>query len=109
MLGCTNGGLDFEKDVKPIMLGYLSDIDMDVYICTNSLCSGLELLMLNYIKSFPISKMMLDLNITDFAPEDLGMNVQLSNRFWQLASKKAVGSIDNYIKIWNYIRSKIDQ
>ena len=109
LLGCTNGGLDFEKDVKPIMLGYLSDIDMDVYICTNSLCSGLELLMLNYIKSFPISKMMLDLNITDFAPEDLGMNVQLSNRFWQLASKKAVGSIDNYIKIWNYIRSKIDQ
>ena len=27
--------LDFEKEVKTIMLEYLSGIDMDVYICTN--------------------------------------------------------------------------
>lgn len=109
LLGCTNGGLNFEKEVKPLMLEYLSDIDMDVYICTNSLCSGLELKMLNCIKSLPISEMMSDLDITDFASEDLAENIQLINQFWQLASKKVVGSIDNYIKIWNYIRSKIDQ
>lgn len=27
-LGCSNGGLDFEKDVKPLMIKYLDDLDI---------------------------------------------------------------------------------
>jgi hypothetical protein len=27
-LGCTNGGLNWEKDVKPLMIKYLNDIDI---------------------------------------------------------------------------------
>ncbi len=34
-LGCSNGGLDFESQVKPLMLKYLSELDIDVEICTN--------------------------------------------------------------------------
>lgn len=32
-LGCSNGGLDFETQVKPLMLKYLGQLDIPVEIC----------------------------------------------------------------------------
>lgn len=31
-LGCQNGGLDFEKQLKPLMIRMLSDIDIDIKV-----------------------------------------------------------------------------
>ena len=32
MLGCSNGNLDWEL-VKPLIIKYLNDIDMIIYVC----------------------------------------------------------------------------
>ena len=32
-LGCANGKLSYEKDVRPLMLKYLNQMDIPVYIC----------------------------------------------------------------------------
>jgi O-acetyl-ADP-ribose deacetylase (regulator of RNase III) len=31
-LGCQNGGLDFESQVKPLMIKYLEDLDLEIEI-----------------------------------------------------------------------------
>jgi O-acetyl-ADP-ribose deacetylase (regulator of RNase III) len=109
LLGCTNGGLDFEKEVKPLMLEYLSGIDMDVYICTNSLLTpeSLEFYMLNAAKNTDAFQLITDLQLDNTTPALLSENIKCVDRFWKLASSKMVGSKDNYIKIWNYFYLKI--
>lgn len=31
-LGCTNGGLNWEEQVKPLMEKYLNDLDIEIYV-----------------------------------------------------------------------------
>lgn len=47
-LGCSNGGLDYLHQVKPLIEDILKDVDLDIYICldTNK-AEGTELKMLD--------------------------------------------------------------
>ena len=109
LLGCKNGGLDFEKEVKPIMLEYLSEIDMDVFICKNTLLmpESVEARMLDKAKNTNVIQIIADLQLDDISTDKLSASIQDVDRFWKLASSKMVGSIDNYIKLWNYHYLKI--
>ena len=109
LLGCTNGGLNFEKEVKPIMLEYLNAIDMDVFICKNTLLmpESVEARMLEKAKNTNVIQIIADLQLDDISMDKLSASIQDVDRFWKLASSKMVGSIDNYIKLWNYHYLKI--
>lgn len=109
LLGCTNGGLDFEKEVKPIMLEYLSGIDMDVFICKNTLLmpESVEARMLEKAKNTNAFQIISDLQLDNISTEKLSENIQAVDRFWKLSLSKMVGSKDNYIKLWNYFYLKI--
>lgn len=109
LLGCTNGGLDFEKEVKPIMLEYLSGIDMDVFICKNTslMPESVEARMLEKAKNTNAFQIILDLQLDNISTEKLSESIQAVDRFWKLSLSKMVGSKDNYIKLWNYFYLKI--
>lgn len=109
LLGCTNGGLDFEKEVKPIMLEYLSEIDMDVFICKNTLLmpESVEARMLEKAKNTNAFQIISDLQLDNISTEKLSESIQAVDRFWKLSLSKMVGSVDNYIKLWNYFYLKI--
>lgn len=109
LLGCTNGGLDFEKEVKPIMLEYLSGIDMDVFICKNTLLmpESVEARMLEKAKNTNAFQIISDLQLDNISTEKLSESIQAVDRFWKLSLSKMVGSKDNYIKLWNYFYLKI--
>ena len=109
LLGCTNGGLDFEKEVKPIMLEYLSGIDMDVFICKNTLLmpESVEARMLEKAKNTNAFQIISDLQLDNISTEKLSASIQAVDRFWKLSLSKMVGSKDNYIKLWNYFYLKI--
>lgn len=109
LLGCTNGGLDFEKEVKPIMIEYLSGIDMDVFICKNTLLmpESVEARMLEKAKNTNAFQIISDLKLDKISTEKLSESIQAVDRFWKLSLSKMVGSKDNYIKLWNYFYLKI--
>lgn len=109
LLGCANGRLDFEKEVKPIMLKYLSGIDMEVYVCTNDtlLPDTVEARMLGKAKNTDAMQIVADLQLSDISADKLSASIQKVDRFWGLSLSKMVGSIDNYIKLWNYFYLKI--
>ena len=109
LLGCTNGGLDFEKEVKPLMLEFLSGIDMDVFICKNTLLmpNSVEARMLEKAKNTNAFQIISDLKLDNISTEKLLESIQAVDRFWKLSLSKMVGSKDNYIKLWNYFYLKV--
>lgn len=108
LLGCMNGQLDFERDVKSLMLQYLSiPQDLNIKICMNQDGpQGLELQMLNIIKNINISKLIEELGL-DIDVKQLSISIQSIHRFYDLACSKHLKNEDMYRKIWLYIRNKI--
>jgi len=107
-LGCSNGKLDFENEVKSVMLKYLSIVDdVDIYICMNSMgAQGLELRMTKYIKDVDIDDVIKNLSL-DIDAEQLKLSIKQIDRFSQLASSKYLKNEEMYRKIWNYIHEKV--
>lgn len=100
-LGCSNGKLNW-TDVKKIMEKYLRPLDIDIYICLDSLpeAAGKEKEMLDLFNSYDIY--------------ELGRRVKLKNeqvqylverkpfkRFWQIGLEKPIKG-SPYKKIFNF-------
>ena len=90
-LGTSKGGLNW-NDVKRLMEKYLSELDIDVYICLDALneAEGIEKEMLNRFNSTKISQLseIVKLNIKQ---KDNIQNQIPYNRFWKIADTKSVG------------------
>lgn len=101
LLGCGNGGLDF-KQVKILMEKYLSDLDIEVYICldrTNP--EGKELEMLNNLKNISLFKLAEDLKLGEKQLKVLKENRMNIKRFFEIGSLEGIGST-TYKKIFDY-------
>lgn len=108
LLGCRNGGLDFEKDVKDIILKYLSiPQELDIKICLNQEgAQGLELQMLTLLKNIDVFKLVEELDL-DIDAKKLSTSIFNIQRLNDLACAKHLKNEEMYRKIWLYIRNKI--
>jgi O-acetyl-ADP-ribose deacetylase (regulator of RNase III) len=104
-LGCDRGGLNW-NDVQKVMEKYLSDIDIDVYICLDreSHATGIEGLMVEMLNKknnqFWISPLKIRSNIADKINSALPIQ-----RFRQLQQIPGVGK-KTYEDIFKFLYSK---
>lgn len=100
-LGCSNGGLNFEKQVKPLIESKLKDIDLDVCICVDpGVAEGKEKEMLDAFNESDVSSMCDYLKIKGKARIGLE-NKSYLERFYMIKSLADVG-MTTYSKIFNY-------
>jgi O-acetyl-ADP-ribose deacetylase (regulator of RNase III) len=100
-LGCSNGGLNW-VDVKQIMEKYLSDLDIDVYICEDTLkiAQGKEKEMLDLFNNMPIEEIA---TITKLNQKQITaiINKRPYSRFWLVGKTSGIGKT-SYNKLFNY-------
>lgn len=101
-LGCSNGGLNFEKEVKPLIEKMLSNLDVLVVVCIDpGYPEGKEKQMLELFKKDDLEELCLSLKITGRAKEGLLVNQTLVNRFYDIKEIPGVG-IKSYEKIFHH-------
>ena len=100
-LGCSNGKLNW-IDVKRVMEKYLSNLDIDVYVCLDSLneAQGKEKEMLELFNIYDISNLGRELKLTEAQIEYIAVRKPFK-RFWQIGLEKPVKGAA-YKKIFNF-------
>lgn len=101
-LGTANGGLDFENEVKPLMIKMLSNLDVDIYICLDpGYPEGIEKKMLDKIKSDDLTIVCHNLDIKRKQLNILDDSQKKLNRFFEIKDLDGIGII-TYKKLFNY-------
>lgn len=100
-LGTSNGGLDW-SEVKKVMEKYLSDVDIDVYICLDekSEAEGIEYIMVENLNKVTRNKLINDIKLTK-KQADIVCEAIPIKRFWTLTKIKGLGE-KGYEKIFKY-------
>ena len=90
-LGCSNGGLSWQE-VKILMEQYLKDLDIDVYICTDTLqeAQGKELEMLEQINNLPIDELCKAVKLNQ-KQQNAIINNRPFRRFWLISKISDIG------------------
>ena len=90
-LGCSNGGLNWEE-VKILMEQYLKDLDIDIYICTDTLkeAQGKELEMLEHINNIPIEELSQIIKLSQKQKDAISRNRPFK-RFWMISKIPDIG------------------
>ncbi len=90
-LGCSNGGLKWDE-VQILMENYLSNLNIDVYICTDSLnkAQGKELEMLEQINSIPIEELSQIVKLNQKQKDAIVKNRPFK-RFWMISKTPDIG------------------
>lgn len=100
-LGSSNGGLKWE-DVKELMEKYLSDLEIEVYICLDELeeAEGIEKKMLDFIANATTEELMDKLHLRRSSIDNIksASNVK---RFWHIGKSEGI-SAKVYEKIFLY-------
>ena len=100
-LGSSNGGLKWE-DVKEVMEKYLSDLEIEVYICLDELeeAEGIEKKMLDFIANATTEELMDKLHLRRSLIDTIksASNVK---RFWYIGKSEGI-SAKVYEKIFLY-------
>lgn len=106
-LGCNNGGLNFEREVKPLIEKKLANIDILVKICIDSgIAEGKEKEMLDNYYNCDLKKICSFLKIGNKIYENLERNKNI-NRFYEIKTIDGVG-ITTYKKLFNYFYNNLD-
>lgn len=105
-LGTSNGGLDW-KEVKTIMEKYLSDLDINVYICLDDkkIAEGTEKLMLDCLNYMTIEELIENIKLSKKQAQAIFKNLPY-NRFWQISNLDGITE-NSYEKIFKYFYSNI--
>lgn len=102
MLGCGNGGLDFESEVKPLMNKYLSNLDgINIYVYTENMTDFIEHENIDEMKKW------LDSNIQNISAKEFKDDlVYYSNgKISKLADDDSIeinGKIIDYLEILSF-------
>ena len=94
VLGATNGGLDREMVVE-VMKKYLSNLDIDVYICYSKLVEGKELEMVEAFKKSSIEEIAKHVRLMTKQINALEKNQSSIVRFADILKIESIG-IDTY-------------
>lgn len=99
-LGCANGGLSWDR-IKPLMEKYLSNLDVNVIICLDSLgyAEGKEKEMVEKFNKTSMEELMQNVKLNVKQQEALAM-IKPIDRFWKIQKVKGLG-ITTYTKIFN--------
>lgn len=91
-LGASNGGLAWDE-VRAVMEKYLSDIDAEVFICTDTLqyAEGIEKQMLDYFNDASIDQIGEIVRLTAKQRKNIEAKKPYS-RFWLISRTPSVGS-----------------
>lgn len=98
ILGATNGGLD-KKEVEEVMNKYLSNLDIDVYICRSTKLEGKEYDMVMAFKQTPVSEIKKHVRLTSKQYTALEENQGKIKRFMDINKIDGIG-IDTYKSIF---------
>lgn len=96
-LGCGNGGLNFETQVKPLMDKYLSNLDIDIYVYLHDVNKELEHINISEMKKW------LNLNIDNISINELEQDIVL-----QSTGIADVKLFDEYLQFNDQIIDYID-
>ncbi|MCH5171829.1 MAG: macro domain-containing protein [Erysipelotrichales bacterium] len=100
-LGCSNGGLDFEKQIKPLIESKLNDLDIDIFVCIDpGYAEGKEKEMLDAFKLSDCEMLCNKLRINSKACAGL-MNCNNITRFYMIRTINDVGAV-TYKKLFDY-------
>lgn len=90
-LGTSNGGLNW-NDVKILMEKYLSDLDIDVYICLDNKkdAEGTEKIMLDKFNSTSVEKLSSVVKLNAKQKDSIQKRMPY-NRFWKISDTEAIG------------------
>lgn len=100
-LGCSNGGLNFDKQVRPLIEQILCNVDLDVYICLDpGYPEGKEKEMVDAFNKCDKELLCDELKIKGKAHIAI-VEIGVLNRFYMLKELEGVG-ITSYKKIFNY-------
>ena len=100
-LGCSNGGLNFELEVKPLIESKLKDIDLDVFICVDpGIAEGKEKLMLDEFNGSDIEELCDYLKIKGRSRDAL-LVIGNVDRFYMIKDLNNVGFV-TYKKLFDY-------
>lgn len=104
-LGCSNGGLDWST-VKQLMEKYLSDIDITVYICVDTLkeAQGKEKEMLDAFNKTKLSDISSNVKLSAKQIEELSKNIPYK-RFWLIGKTPSIGK-NTYKNLFQYFYNK---
>jgi hypothetical protein len=100
-LGTNNGGLDW-KLVKDLMEKYLSDLDLDIYICLNEKneAEGTEKKMLDLVNKADREHLIKEVGINAKQAKKI-VDKQPIQRFWQINNFNGIGK-KSYEKLFRY-------
>ena len=110
-LGTSNGGLHWE-DVKRVMEKYLSNLDIDVNICLDSVkeAEGIEKQMLDKFNLMSIIQLADKVKLSSKQKEEIRSTMPYT-RFWKIRETESIG-IKTYSSMFKYfynLASKIDE
>lgn len=101
-LGCSNGGLNFDKDVKPLIEKKLSQLDILIVVCVDpGYPEGKEKEMVGLFHLEDINALCVKLKISGKGREGLISNQHQIKRFYEISKIPGVGK-KSYEKIFNY-------
>jgi len=100
LLGASNGGLN-PKDVEDLMIKYLSDLDIVVYICHSKLVEGKEKEMIENFKSTSVIELSQNIRLNEKQKEVLSLSKNSITRFSDIGKLDKIG-ITTYKALFNY-------
>ena len=100
LLGVSNGGLN-KEEVELIMEKYLSQIDIDVYICYGSKVEGKEKEMIDNYSLTNLYSIQKELKLTSKQIDALMKNQYSIKRFYDILSIPSIGKT-TYKKLFDY-------
>ncbi|HHW95478.1 MAG TPA: macro domain-containing protein [Mogibacterium sp.] len=100
-LGTSNGGLDWNA-VRPLMERYLSNLDIDVFICLDEKkeAEGVEKDMLEKFNALGIEELSHLVKLNKKQKENIQKNKPY-DRFWKISKTESIG-IKTYSKIFKH-------
>ena len=100
ILGASNGGLN-PIEVESLMIKYLSQLDIDVYICKSKLVEGKEKDMVDAFKTTDIDDLSKIVKLNTKQIDNLKRNQQSIVKFHQISEIEGIGAV-TYKSIFDY-------
>lgn len=106
-LGTNNGGLNWEE-VKILMEKYLTDLDINIYICLDEKreADGIEKVMLDDLNCLTVENLVKEVEVPKKQAEKIINNLPYS-RLWHVSKVEGIGE-KTYEKIFNYFYKRTD-
>ncbi len=106
LLGASNGGLN-ARTVEQLMKQYLSQLDIDVYICHSKLVEGKEKEMVDSFKRISVDELSEAVKLNEKQKDNLNYSKDSIKYFYEIGNIDSIG-YKTYKALFNYFYNKKD-